>query len=117
MEDAQKDISQGARAWPGDRLYRLGRQILMFSFLALFLLIAHQKFFTGYRRSKEKLMILMIIGPFVPVGGVCAFAGWWRMRSAGAFSRRSVAEEGEQRERERRRQRQDAELLPWQRRH
>lgn len=88
---------------------------MMLSFMAIFLLIAHQKFFTGYLRSKEKLIVLMIIAPFVILGGVCAFVGWWRMRSAGAFASAGIKEEKIARERSRRRERRDAELLPWQR--
>lgn len=104
-----------AASWPGQTLNDVGRRMLMLCFLVLFLLIAHQKFFTGYVRSQEKLILLMGLMPFVVTGGVCSVIGWWRMRRAGAFAHPGVKEEAEERRHRRRRHREEAELLPWQR--
>ena len=88
----------------------------MLCFLVVFCLIAHQKFFTGYLRSKEKLIMLMGVAPFVLAGGVLCFVGGARMRAAGAFARPKLTEEVRRREAQRRRERAEADLLPWQRR-
>jgi hypothetical protein len=106
---------QPVTVWPGEKLYGLGRKMLMLCFFGIFLLIAHQRFFTGYLRSKPKLIMLMIIAPFVVVGGCCCLIGWWQMKLAGAFVRPGVAEEQVEQKRERRR-REESDLLPWQRR-
>lgn len=120
VEKASSERDAGSEAgrpgWPGQKAYELGRRTLMLCFLAVFCLIAHQKFFTGYVRSKEKLILLMGVAPFVLAGGILCFVGWWRMRAAGAFVAPKVAEEVRRRESQRRRERAEADLLPWQRR-
>lgn len=123
IENASKESASVVRPrWQGESLYEGGRRALMLCFFAIFVLIAHQKLFGGYQRSKAKLIVLMCLAPVVLLGGLCCFIGWWRMKLAGAFVRPEIVEPSEPDEpvveerRSRRRREEDAELLPWQRR-
>jgi hypothetical protein len=114
IKDREK-VGKEPSGWPGFKLYEVGRKILMASFFVIFLLIAHQKFFTGYRRSKVKLVLLMCVAPFVLAGGICCLVGWWQMELSGAFAGGGLEKERKERDRERRRRKEESNLLPWQR--
>ena len=102
--------------WPGEVLYETGRKLLMISFFTIFLLIAHQKFYTGYLHSKGKLVALMCVAPFVIGGGFCCVIGWWRMKLTGGFDGPATEVEEEEKRKIRRQRRDADDLLPWQRR-
>lgn len=110
------------QSFPGERLYENSRRVLFLCFFTVFLLTAHQHFFTPLQRSKTKLIMLLCILPFLVIGGLCCAFGWWKMRRAGAFrtthsDRKERSSSGGRGEGKRRRDHgDDLELLPWQRR-
>lgn len=120
-ERAEETLSEARALYPGEKLYENSRRVLFLVFFSVFLLTAHQHFFTPLQRSKTKLIILLCLLPFLLIGGLCCAIGWWKMRLAGAFNSaekdEDQGESGSGRRQGRRRERGDGlERLPWQRR-
>ncbi len=126
MADEPTSADAGTNAvnadlYPGEKLHENSRRVLFLCFFALFILTAHQHFFTPLQRSKTKLIILLCLLPVLLVAGLCCAIGWWQMRRAGAFKsegpERDQGEDSGRSGKKRRRDRGDGpELLPWQRR-
>jgi len=120
-EERADDVSTEVVAlYPGEKLYEYSRRVLFLVFFSVFLLTAHQHFFTPLQRSKTKLIILLCLLPFLLIGGLCCAIGWWKMRLAGAFKQSDKddgkGEAGGDRRQSRRERGDGLERLPWQRR-
>jgi len=120
-EERADDVSTEVVAlYPGEKLYEYSRRVLFLVFFSVFLLTAHQHFFTPLQRSKTKLIILLCLLPFLLIGGLCCAIGWWKMRLAGAFKQSDKddgkGESGGDRRQSRRERGDGLERLPWQRR-
>lgn len=120
-ERAEETPSEVRALYPGEKLYENSRRVLFLVFFSVFLLTAHQHFFTPLQRSKTKLIILLCLLPFLLIGGLCCAIGWWKMRRAGAF-KQTKDDDGrgdsdrDRRQRGRREREDGLERLPWQRR-